>query len=177
MSGEKWFKSIILSLTVVFSAFMLVFIVDYFFQTDFRIWILTLGAFDADKIAIALRYLPFFLLFYIPNSIAINVFNYVEIGKHEWINTAILAIFNGLSVIVIVIVNYSLFFAKGEQVFLGGISILGIWAIPIAIILPLAAIASRKIYRATNNPYLAGFINATVVVLMSCSNTLTTLVK
>lgn len=175
MSLEKWIKTIILAVTVVFGAFMLVFLVDYFFQTDFRIWVLTIKAFDADKIGIALRYLPFFLLFYLPNSIAINVFNYVSIGKKEWVNTAILAIFNGLSVIVIAILNYSLFFAKGEQVFLGGISILGIWSISIAIILPLAAIGSRKIYRATNNPYLAGFINALVVVLMSCSNTLTTI--
>lgn len=177
MSMEKWLKTILLSLVVVVSAFMLVFVVDYFFKTDFRIWILTIKAFDPDKIGIALRYLPLFLLFYIPNSIAINVFNYVSIGKKEWVNTAILAVFNGLSVIVIVILNYSLFFAKGEQILLGGVSILGIWAMPIAIILPLAAIASRKIYKATNNPYLAGFINAMVVVLMSSSNTLTTLVK
>lgn len=177
MNAEAWGKTILLSLTIVFSAFLLVFLADYFFLTDFRIWVLTVKAFNADKIGIALRYLPFFLLFYIPNSIAINAFNYVSIGKKEWINTAILALFNGLSLIIIVIVNYALFFAKGEQVMLGGISILGIWAIPIAIILPLAAIASRKLYRMTNNPYLAGLVNAMIVTLISCTNTLTTLIK
>ena len=171
MSWEKWGKTILLAVITVSAAFTIVFFADYFFKTDFRIWVLYAKAFEADKIWIALRYLPFFLLFYIPNSIAINVFNYH--GKKEWLNTAILALFNGLSVIVVVILNYSIFFATGEQGLLGGISILGIWAIPVAIILPLAAIASRKIYRATNNPYIAGFINALVVVLVSCANTLT----
>lgn len=177
MSGQKWLKTILLALLVIVCSFLIVFVVDYLFKTDFRIWVLTIKAFDADKIGIALRYLPFFLLFYIPNSIAINVFNYSKLGGKEWLNTAVLALFNGLSVIFIAIVNYAVFFAKGEQDFVGGVSILGIWAIPIAIILPLAAISARRIYKATNNPYLAGFINAGIIVMMSCSNTLTVLMK
>jgi hypothetical protein len=33
-------------------------------------------------------------------------------------------------------------------------------------------VISRKIYRATNNPYIAGFLNALVVALISASNSL-----
>ncbi len=41
------------------------------------------------------------------------------------------------------------------------------------VILAVSAVISRKIYRATNNPYIGGFINAAVVTLISVSNTLT----
>jgi pimeloyl-ACP methyl ester carboxylesterase len=173
LSKEQWGKTVLLSLIVVISSFMLVFIADYFFKTDFRIWLLYIKTFEADKIWIALKYLPLFLIFYVPNSIAINIFNYN--GKKEWTNTAILALFNGLSVIMVVIINYLIFFTTGEQTLLGGVSILGIWAIPVSFILPLAAVASRKIYRATKNPYISALIISLIVVLMSCSNTLTTL--
>ena len=41
------------------------------------------------------------------------------------------------------------------------------------VILAVAAVVSRKIYRATNNPYIGGFIMAAVVTLVSVTNTLT----
>jgi hypothetical protein len=37
----------------------------------------------------------------------------------------------------------------------------------------VAAVISRKIYRATNNPYIGGFINAVVVTIIAVTNTLT----
>jgi hypothetical protein len=37
----------------------------------------------------------------------------------------------------------------------------------------VAAVLTRKIYRATNNPYIGGFIMASVVTLIAVSNTLT----
>lgn len=173
LNKEQWIKTILLAIIVVATSFTIVFFANYFFKTDFRLWLLCLKPFEPDKIWIALKYLPLFLIFYVPNSIAINIFNYH--GKKEWVNTAVLALFNGLSVILVVIINYLIFFTSGEQVMLGGVSILGIWAIPISIILPLAAIGSRKIYRVTKNPYLPSLIISLIVVLMSCSNALTTL--
>ncbi|MDC7249431.1 MAG: prolyl oligopeptidase family serine peptidase [Sphaerochaetaceae bacterium] len=173
LSKDQWVKTVILSIIVVFTSFMIVFISDYFFKTDFRLWLLYIKAFDSNKIWIALKYLPLFLLFYVPNSIAINLFNYN--GKKEWANTAILALFNGLSVILVVIINYLIFFTTGEQSMLGGVSILGIWAIPVSFILPLAAIGSRKIYRVTKNPYLPSIIISLIIALMSSSNSLTIL--
>jgi hypothetical protein len=37
----------------------------------------------------------------------------------------------------------------------------------------VAAIITRKIYRATDNPYIGGFIMAATVTLIAVSNTLT----
>ena len=43
----------LLALVVVPGAFALVFAADYFFKTDFRVWVVAIKAFTPDKIAIA----------------------------------------------------------------------------------------------------------------------------
>lgn len=175
ISFKTLLKTIGLALLVVVASFGLVFIADYFFKTDFRIWVIAVKAFTPDKILIALKYLPFFLVFYIANSVAVNSFNYIAIGKKEWINTALLALFNGISGIVIIAIQYITFFRSGDVFFTSVSNIAGIWLFPIVIILPVAAIISRKIYRETRNPYLPGIINATIVTVIMCTNTLTLL--
>ena len=89
------------------------------------------------------------------------------------------AIFNILPSVVMVIIMYGCFFISGYlpnefAPFFGG-SIIGIWLYPVIIILAVAAVVSRKLYRATKNPYLAGIIMAVLVAIMSCTNTLTQL--
>ncbi|KIL38885.1 membrane protein [Gordoniibacillus kamchatkensis] len=164
-------KTVGLSLIVTVASFALVFIADYFFKTDFRIWVLAVKAFTPDKIVISLKYLPFFLVFYVANSVAINAFNYT--GKKEWTNTALLALFNAISGIIILVIHYTAFFSTGQAYFTSVSNIVEIWLYPIVVILPVAAIISRKIYRVTRNPYLAGIINALIITVISCTNTLT----
>lgn len=169
-------KTILMALIVAVVSYGLVFVTDYFFKVDFRLWVITLKAFGPDKFSIIAIYLPFFLIYYIINSVAINSFNYVEQGKHGWVNTAVVAIFNGLSPAILIAWIYLTFWQSGllpmETMGIGG-SIIGIWLFPIVIILPVAAIISRILYKATRNPYLSGVIMALVVTAMSCTNTLT----
>ena len=166
-------KTIGLAVTVVAGSFSLVFIADYFFKADFRAWVLTVRTFTPDKIGLALKYMPFFLTYYIVNSVAINSFNYFLIAKKEWINTAAVAGFAALMPVVMVAIHYITFFVEGEPYFKGVSNIVGIWLFPVIVFLPVAAIVSRKIYRATRNPYLPGLIMGMVVTLIACSNTLT----
>lgn len=173
ISWKPLLKTITLSLVVTVAAFGLVFIADYFFKTDFRLWVIAIKAFTPDKILLALKYLPFFLVFYVANSIAVNCFNYVTGGKKEWVNTALMAIFNGLSAAVLIAIQYTHFLTKGDVYFTSVSPIVGIWLFPIVIIIPLAAIITRKIYRVTKNPYLGGIIYAIIVTVMMVSNTLT----
>lgn len=177
ISGQKLLLTILLALTVVAASYGLVFLADYFFKTDFRLWVLAIKAFDADKLPIVALYLPLFLTYYVMNSISINSFNNFKIGKKGSSNIAIMAAFNGLSSVVMVAIMYITFAISGhmpnEMIPWFGGSIIGIWLFPIIIILPLAAWISRKIYIVTNNPYLAPIIIALVVTIMACTNTLT----
>lgn len=179
IGAKKLGLTVVLALVVVAASYGLVFAADYFFKTDFRIWVLTLKAFSANKLPIILMYLPFFLLYYIPNSISINSCNYFEMGKKPWVNTAVNAMFNALASAIMIVGIYACFFISGhlpnEYITGFGGSIIGIWLFPVVVILPVAAVVSRKIYRSTRNPYLAGIIMATLVTIMSCTNTLTQL--
>lgn len=169
-------KTILLALIVAAATYSTVFVADYFFKTDFRIWCLTIKAFTPDKLLISLKFLPFFLIYYVLNSVANNCFNYVKMGKHSWVNTFVVALFNALSPLILIIWIYATFFATGyhpmETYGIGG-SIIGIWLFPVVVILPVFAVVSRSLYKATKNPYLPGIIMAILVTVMSCSNTLT----
>lgn len=179
IGGKKLGLTIVLALVVVAAAYGLVFAADFFFKTDFRLWVLTLKAFTVGKLPIILCYLPLFLLYYVPNSIVINSYNFFELGKKPWVNTAVNAIFNALASAIMIVVMYSCFRITGHlpNEFITGFggSIIGIWLFPVVVILPLAAVVSRKIFKETRNPYLPGIIMAVMVTIMSCTNTLTQL--
>ncbi|MFP3042752.1 acetylxylan esterase [Treponema primitia] len=171
------FKTIGLSILVVAVTYLWVFISDFFFKTDFRVWALAIKPFTADKLLVALPYLPLFLIYYVANSVSINAFNYNKLGNAEWINIAVLALFNSLASIILVLLQYCYFFKAGELLFTGSKYPLGhlggIWQFPVIVILAVAGIVSRKIYKETRNPYLAGIINGILVTVISCTNTLT----
>ncbi|MDN3494902.1 prolyl oligopeptidase family serine peptidase [Planococcus sp. APC 4015] len=169
---RRFFHGIGLGAVVVAAAFGIVFVLDYFFKTDFRFWVIAVKAFEADKLWIALLYVPFFLVYFFANSVAINGFNRFTLRGKEWLNTLVLALANALAPIVLVVAQYTTFFITGETIpGFGGI--FSIWLFPVIVILAVAAVISRKIYRVTGNPYIGGFINAAVVTIISVSNTLT----
>ena len=178
ISLSNLWKSILLSLAVVIGAFMLVFISDYLFKVDFRLWVIPVKAFMPDKFPIILMYAPFFLIFYIIHSIAVNSFNYYEQGK-EWVNVAVLGLFTTLGIIVYDVLQYGTFFATGRswtEVMNPPVSnIYGIWIFPILVYFPLAVILDRKLYKVTKNPYLGGIIFALIMVTMATTNTLSQL--
>lgn len=168
---RKFFHGIGLALTTVAAAFLIVFILDYFFTTDFRLWVLAVKTFTPDKLVYALLVLPLFLIYFIANSVAINSLNRFTLRGKEWLNTLLLALFNSLAPIILVVAQYTTFFVTGYTIpGFGGI--FSIWLFPVIVILAVAAVISRKLYRATGNPYIAGFLNAAVVALISVSNSL-----
>jgi hypothetical protein len=170
-------KTLLLAVIVVAATFSLVFISAYFFKTDYRIWVLAVKAFGVDKIGIALRYLPFFLIFYVLNSVSVNCFNYFQVGNKEWPNVIIVALANSIAAIIIVVTQYSTFFTTGNPFwYMTEAARIGpIWLFPVIIILFGSAVVARIIYKRTGNPYLAGIINAAIITLISCSNTTTIL--
>ena len=179
MPLAKLGKTILLALLVVVAAYGLVFLADYFFQVDFRLWVVTIRAFEVAKLGVTAKFLLFYLVYYVALSVSVNSFNYCKIGKHEWVNTLIQCGAVALAPIVMCIIQYGYFFATGylftEAYDFGG-PIIGIWLFPIIVYIPLAALVSRKIYKATQNPYLGGLIMGTVVAVASCTNTLTYLI-
>lgn len=177
MSGRKLWKTIVLSVTVVAASYALVFISDYLFLTDYRLWCFaTIRAFSASKFGVIAKYLIFWLVYYIALSIATNGFNFVKIGKKGWGSTAIQMFFVFIGPEIFIAAQYITFFKTGymlcEQSSIGG-SITGIWMYPIVFILPVATFICSKIYRKTKNPYIGGIVMGIIACIIACTNTLT----
>ena len=100
---KNFLHGIGLGAVVVAAAFGIIFVLDYFFKTDFRWWVIAIKVFGPNKLWIALLYVPFFMFYYTVNSVAINRFNRFTILGKEWLNTALLALANSLALIVLVI--------------------------------------------------------------------------
>ena len=173
LGKDKMAKSVLLALTVVAASFALVFISDYLFLTDYRLWCFaTIRAFSADLIPAILKFVPFWLVYYIAMSVTGNCYNYVE-GKKCWTSVAYQMFFVFLGPQIMIMTQYIKFFLTGKM-FLDPITgIMGIWLFPIVLILPLSAFICHKIYKKTNNPYIGGIIMGIIACILTVTNTLT----
>ncbi len=172
-------KTLLLSFLVVFASFSIVFLADFLFNTDFRIWVLAIKAFNPDKFIYIILFFPFFLFFYIINSISINCYNYIK-GLPAFLNLIILAIINASSSLLLIIGQYFVFFNDGRAAFetmFGSVffNIIGIWLFPIFVFLFLFPFFARAIFKETRNPYLPAIIYSLIVTILACTNTLTEL--
>ena len=174
LPARKLGLSALLALVVVTVAYGLVFVEDYFFFADFRLWTLAIKAFEAP----ILRYLPYVLLFftyYIAISVAANCFNYNEIGGKA--NGIICALFAALPAIVIPAIQYITYFNTKHMMWSQptmaspNYPMFILWLFPIILILFGTTLVTRYIYKSTKNPYIAGLINALIVGLITITNT------
>jgi len=174
MDKKKLWKSIVLAVTVVAAAFSLVFLSDYLFLTDYRLWCFaTIRAFEAEQLVLLLKFMPFWLVYYVAMSVSGNCFNYVSIGKKNWAPLVWQMFFVFLGSGLMIAIQYIKFFTTGYMVLDNITGIMGIWLFPIAIILPLASFICHKIYKKTGNPYIGGIIMGLIACLLAVTNTLT----
>ena len=173
LSRQALGKTVLLALAVVCAAFSLVFVSDYLFLTDYRLWCFaTIRAFDADLIPMVIKFVPFWLVYYIAMSVCGNSYGYTE-GKKEYSSVIRQMFFVALGPVIMIGVQYIKFFITGKMVLDPITGIMGIWLFPIALILPLSAWICHKIYKKTNNPYIGGIIMGIIACILTVTNTLT----
>ena len=167
-------KSIVLALTVVCAAFALVFLSDWLFLTDYRLWCFaTIRAFAPHHIPMILAFVPMWLVYYVSSSVSANCYNYVEMGKTRWTSVLWQMFFAFLGPQVMIMGQYIKFFVTGKMVLDPITGIMGIWLFPIVLILPLSVLINHVIYRKTKNPYIGGIITALIACILTVTNTLT----
>lgn len=175
IDGMKMRRTIVLALAVVLASFALVYISDWLFLTDYRLWCFaTIRAFGADLIPAILVGLPFWLIYYIAMSVSGNCYNYTERGRNGTRGGVIWQMFFVfLGPQIMIMVQYIKFFITGKMVLDPITGIMGIWLFPIVLILPLASLICHLIYRKTKNPYIGGIIMGIIACILTVTNTLT----
>ncbi|MEQ3551154.1 hypothetical protein WIS52_11795 [Pseudonocardia nematodicida] len=175
-NGATW-RTLALGVFAPVCMYVVVLLVHHLFGTGLHVWtILNFHAFGADTALEAVKYLPFFLAFSVALSIATNVFNHVRISGREWIDVAVLAFFNTLGAILLLVLALGYFVATGntplDSVGFAVFTPLNV-VINVLAIVPIATVLSRVVYRATRNPYLPAVAMGIVATVMTASTALT----
>ncbi|MDR2078116.1 MAG: hypothetical protein LBP74_00155 [Treponema sp.] len=134
--------------------------------------------FKAVKLGEILKFAPFFVFFYLINSIAMNVFNYIKIGGRAW-NTVLMCIFSALGPVILLVIFYTCFVITGllpPDSLAWGAGTMIMWIYPMVVVLPVGTVISRVIYKKTRNPYIPGIAYSLIITVMLCTNTLTYLI-
>ena len=167
-------KSCLLAVLVVIAAFAIVFISDALLLTDYRLWCFaTIRAFDLSHLGIVIKFLPLWLLYYIPLSVSTNCYNFVDMGSNKFKSVALTMFWVALAPAIMIVAQYAVFFTTGFMIteMITGIAV--IWLFPIIVILPLSAYICHKIYLKTRNPYIGGIIMGLIACILTVTNTLT----
>jgi hypothetical protein len=175
MNRESILKTILLGIYVSVSAYIMVFAVKYFFNTDFRFLIWGLRPITAERLVQALKLLPFFVFFYVVNSLVINSMNFSEsFGKSEKGNIWLMAGLNLLPPLLLCDLGYVYFMITGINGLYPVNNQIPDWMSTPLFLLFITPFITRSIYKQTRNPYLGGIINGIIVTLMTCATTQTT---
>ncbi|MCL1799829.1 MAG: hypothetical protein FWG25_00475 [Promicromonosporaceae bacterium] len=157
--------SLVVAVIGVAIAYGLMFLVERIFNMDGRLWVFAVPTFTSEVGIAAVRYMPFFLVFYFINTIALNANMRGRRGGYVWA-----ALQNILGILIWVAIQYGLLFQTGVAWYptmsLNAILLFGL--IPV---LALAGVFARALYDRTNNIWLAAFTNTILFTLISVANT------
>ena len=161
-SFSRFFRGIVFAFTVVGLMLIPVYIALFVFGTDFRFGFLIVRAAEPARLIVMLaRFLPLFLVFYIPNAIFNANTRFREMPN--WASTLICALVNCLALLIYNIYNYAPLFA-GEGLRNWGFGPINVGSIVGWAVVPVlffAAFSARFILNKTNNnAWAAGFTNA-----------------
>lgn len=171
---KKLLKSILLSLIAVASVLAVVYIASYVFQMDFRVYLWGIRDIPVDHMYLFFIYLPFYLVFGIAVSIAINSAYYAKIGKEPtWVNDLFFAFMNFIPAFVITIVGYYLFMKNGIQPNIFGSTFTFTYMINAVPVFPVAVLFMRRINKYCNNPYIPGIIAGCLMAFFQVASVFT----
>lgn len=168
-SVSHFLKICLLAITTVVIMYIPVFIAYWLFNADFRICSLVVGLPElAELPGILLKYLPIWIIFYVPNAILNANTRFKDVP--DWLSTLICSIGNSIGLIVFIVIQYSHLVSNGLawKPYAGMAGIVA-WAVAPA--LAFAAWSARFIYKKTGSAWVAGLINALVMCLSTCALT------
>ncbi|MGN1099723.1 MAG: hypothetical protein ACI4S9_05220 [Christensenellales bacterium] len=178
--GDKWYgvlfnvlKAILLAF-IMFGAFYLLVHLSYWsFHQDFRFMLVSAAPLNARMFVTALEYIPIIFIFYISNSIRVNL----SIGKEgwkEWQVISVGALANSLGLAFILLINYVCFFTTGSPFY-------GYWGnsnevwlfvnmvFALVVMMFLLPIFNRLFYKMTGNVWTGAIACCMIFIMMTIS--------
>lgn len=169
ISNSELLKTILLSLCVFISYYLVLFLSYYLFHIDYRFWFMGVRIFQPEMLLVLLIYIPFFFLFFFSNSLRVNGAMRIE-GQPEWISMLIGGIGNSLGLILIIIIQYVSFAYTGTVFWTDGWLYINLLfaIVPMMFILPYF---NRYFFRMTGRIYLGPMVTSLIFIMILITNT------
>lgn len=168
-SAKTIVMSFVVAVIAVVAAYVLVFVVDAIFKTDFRIWTVAFKTFEASCIPAALKYMPFFFIYYFVSGVSAIVNTNTEKLQGFWGYVLASAINMG-GITIWLIWQYGTLFTTGIAAYPDQ-SLSGILLFALVPCLAIASCFAKFLYKKTGHVYLAAFLNTILLTLMTVANT------
>ena len=163
-------KTILLSILTWLGFYLIVHIIEYVFGVDGRFTFVAIRVTNKRYLVYSLMYIPIFFIYYFSLSLRINTSSITtNKSKYPFINYAIAVLMNTFGLFMIFAIQYLSIAVKGlmfwttDWLFTNMLWIL----IPLMFILP---IIQKKIYKHTNNVYLAALVTCLIFITISVCN-------
>ncbi len=172
ISLKDFGRTLLLALMVAVTFFGVVFLANYFFVVDFRIWVLAIKVFKPIHIVYALSYAIMFFPYYFMVSLTTNGSRRIA-GQNEFVNLLICGIGNILGLALMQAVMY-----LNVYVFNPGINPYGsaclncIQTYQLLVLLFVAPILSRFLFKLTGKMWLGSFVTCLLVVTINVANSM-----
>jgi len=148
------------------------FFIYYFFHVDYRFWFIGVRVFQLEMLLVLLMYFPLFFIFFFSNSLRANGAMRFK-NQAEWKSRLIAGLANSLGLILIIIIQYSVFAATGTVYWSSNSTdwlsvnlLFGI--VPMMFILPYF---NRIFFQMTGRVYLGPIITCLVFIMILSTNT------
>ena len=168
MSVVQVLKTILLSILIAFSYFMLLNVIYYLFHVDYRFIFISAKVFRPETLYMLPMYLPFFFLFFLANSLRVNISTRFE-DKIGLPKSLLHVITTSGGLILILLIQYSYLLVTGEVFWTTGWLYVNLLfsIIPILLVLPYF---QKYFFSLTGKIYLGPLTMSIVFVIMLLSN-------
>ena len=157
------------AVVTVAGAYLVLFVIDLIFKTDFRIWTFAFKTFDGNILPAVAKYLPTFLAYYFVSSAAICINTNTERLK-GWKGYLVAVALNCGGIIIWLLRQYITLFATGTAAHPNA-ALSGIVLVAMVPTLAIAAVISRYLYKRTGNIWTPAFLNGILMTIMTVANT------
>lgn len=168
-------KSILAALAACAVVFAIAGVSNAFFKVDYHYYFWGFKNIPLENIGTFFCYLPFYLVFGLAVSIALNSAYHCRIGNEpEWVNDLFFAFMNFIPAFVITFVGFYLYASTGVKPVMFGSNYAYTYTINSLPVFPVAVLLIRRLFKKCNNPYIPGIIVGILLCWMqvSCNFTL-----
>ena len=159
--------SFLVALIVLVGVYVIVFLVNIVFNTDFRLWVYAVKSFGLHHFVAFLKYTPVFFIYYLINAVSV-VANTKNVKGWKGYLYAMFLNVGGL--LLFLVYHYGKLFITGTA----GVPTLALQPILLFGLIPslaIAAVFTKKLYEKTNNVWIAVFLNSMLFTLITVANT------